>query len=569
MTYGEQIKQGRERRGLTQEQLAEALDVSRQAVSKWEMDLSRPARGKLARLSEVLEIPEETWAAIDAEQEAARRPRDSARPWKIAVAVLAALCLILGGTLAVGWWQYAHNIRVSAGSVQDPVAPVASDAPEEIFPDMLPLRGRRDFDFGDVPLGEYERELVPYLDDPAEVLEHALWEDAFPDGLRLALVEAPAHWTEEFSHLYLLYARPGEPWQILFRPAEDLTDPYDSQAKADSFENVLGRDGFRITLYNPEGEYWSFFYIAQREDGTPCMMGNTADMAVEADVDEDGEKEIVCFDQYRPVWSITDTVKGEEGAFIYELAAEDTRDLPGSFSFAPERGGFVVTDSHGAVLARYVLRDQGLSRVPLTDFTVRDYPDAAATHIEFVLDDPDGLSDGRDPDEVLYGAQHRITHRQQAYLALQELYGLTGLKVDFCYCAANEYGVLFSLLPDGFNQRCFFSADFSEGCGGNGSTPQFHIAWRELDNDWSPLSLAEAVLPGAEAPEEGRLRWCYDRLNIFRTGEAALETDGGLPEERYLYVEDGDLFVGWFQDSDWGPVLVNLIGPYPDGEINH
>lgn len=44
MTYGERIRQGREKRGMTQEQLAESLDVSRQAVSKWEMDLSRPAR---------------------------------------------------------------------------------------------------------------------------------------------------------------------------------------------------------------------------------------------------------------------------------------------------------------------------------------------------------------------------------------------------------------------------------------------------------------------------------------------------------------------------------------------
>lgn len=81
MTYGERIKQGREAKGLTQEQLAESLEVSRQAVSKWEMDLSRPARTKLAALSEALEIPIGTWAAIDAELEAAERPKDAARPW--------------------------------------------------------------------------------------------------------------------------------------------------------------------------------------------------------------------------------------------------------------------------------------------------------------------------------------------------------------------------------------------------------------------------------------------------------------------------------------------------------
>ena len=36
MTYGTRIKQAREDLRLTQEQLAEQLDISRQAVSKWE-----------------------------------------------------------------------------------------------------------------------------------------------------------------------------------------------------------------------------------------------------------------------------------------------------------------------------------------------------------------------------------------------------------------------------------------------------------------------------------------------------------------------------------------------------
>ena len=144
----------------------------------------------------------------------------------------------------------------------------------------------------------------------------------------------------------------------------------------------------------------------------------------------------------------------------------------------------------------------------------------------------------------------------------------SSLTVDFCYCAANEYGVLFSLLPDGFNQRSFFAADFGEEYGGRG-IPQFRIAWRELDNDWSPLSLTEAVLPEAWVPPETVLGWYYERLHIFRAGEAAVETGGDYPEERKLYLENGDLFVGRFRDSDWGPVLTGLIGPYPDGKVNH
>ena len=37
MTLGEQIRQARENKNLSQEELASQLGVSRQAVSKWEM----------------------------------------------------------------------------------------------------------------------------------------------------------------------------------------------------------------------------------------------------------------------------------------------------------------------------------------------------------------------------------------------------------------------------------------------------------------------------------------------------------------------------------------------------
>ena len=42
MSIGERISSLRKERGLSQGQLSEAMDVSRQAVSKWEM--TRPAR---------------------------------------------------------------------------------------------------------------------------------------------------------------------------------------------------------------------------------------------------------------------------------------------------------------------------------------------------------------------------------------------------------------------------------------------------------------------------------------------------------------------------------------------
>ncbi len=50
MSLGKTIKEKREELRMTQEELAEKLDVSRQAVSKWEADLSVPAQGNLQEL---------------------------------------------------------------------------------------------------------------------------------------------------------------------------------------------------------------------------------------------------------------------------------------------------------------------------------------------------------------------------------------------------------------------------------------------------------------------------------------------------------------------------------------
>lgn len=56
MTLGEKIKSARKSAGLTQEQLAEKLVVSRQAITKWEADKGMPDIGNLKQLSKLLNI---------------------------------------------------------------------------------------------------------------------------------------------------------------------------------------------------------------------------------------------------------------------------------------------------------------------------------------------------------------------------------------------------------------------------------------------------------------------------------------------------------------------------------
>ena len=55
MSIGERITELRKEAGLSQGQLASALEVSRQAVSKWENDQTAPDSLRMIRLAEVLD----------------------------------------------------------------------------------------------------------------------------------------------------------------------------------------------------------------------------------------------------------------------------------------------------------------------------------------------------------------------------------------------------------------------------------------------------------------------------------------------------------------------------------
>lgn len=56
MTLGEQIKQAREKKNISQEELAFRLGISRQAVSKWENNLAVPQGLNMDMMKQVLEI---------------------------------------------------------------------------------------------------------------------------------------------------------------------------------------------------------------------------------------------------------------------------------------------------------------------------------------------------------------------------------------------------------------------------------------------------------------------------------------------------------------------------------
>lgn len=56
MTFGERLYELRNKKNLSQEELAEALDVSRQSISKWENDKAYPEMTRLLFMSDYFDV---------------------------------------------------------------------------------------------------------------------------------------------------------------------------------------------------------------------------------------------------------------------------------------------------------------------------------------------------------------------------------------------------------------------------------------------------------------------------------------------------------------------------------
>ena len=84
---GYNIRRFREAKGLTQEQLAERLNVTRQAVSNWETEKTQPDIDTLQRIAQVLEVSVEELiygerSSTTTSPRTSRRGCPSARGWR-------------------------------------------------------------------------------------------------------------------------------------------------------------------------------------------------------------------------------------------------------------------------------------------------------------------------------------------------------------------------------------------------------------------------------------------------------------------------------------------------------
>lgn len=97
MTFGEQIKQARERKNISQEELAEYIGVSRQAVSKWENDSSLPHGANREKLTDFLNME------LIGEEPLRKNNNIAWIGWLIAGVLL---------LLVIGLWVY-HSVKIS------------------------------------------------------------------------------------------------------------------------------------------------------------------------------------------------------------------------------------------------------------------------------------------------------------------------------------------------------------------------------------------------------------------------------------------------------------------------
>ena len=64
LSIGKLIRKKRKEKGYTQQTLADELNVSPQAVSKWERDKCDPDKQQWLKLSKLLDIPKERFAGL-------------------------------------------------------------------------------------------------------------------------------------------------------------------------------------------------------------------------------------------------------------------------------------------------------------------------------------------------------------------------------------------------------------------------------------------------------------------------------------------------------------------------
>ena len=102
MNFGEKLYQIRRKNGLSQEELGERLNVTRQTISKWELGQSKPDTDKVAEIAQILEVDfkeliddSANITSLDESQDYVDSDELKPRKWLLILLIIIALIIIV------------------------------------------------------------------------------------------------------------------------------------------------------------------------------------------------------------------------------------------------------------------------------------------------------------------------------------------------------------------------------------------------------------------------------------------------------------------------------------------
>ncbi len=116
MTIGNRIKKLRKEMNFTQEYVAEKLNVSRQAVSKWEKDISNPDTNNIICLAELLDSSVEYIASGKNEKTQSNHKIRVSKEQKKRLWIISLIVLLLIVGLSIAGYIYTRPVKWDAGA---------------------------------------------------------------------------------------------------------------------------------------------------------------------------------------------------------------------------------------------------------------------------------------------------------------------------------------------------------------------------------------------------------------------------------------------------------------------
>ena len=106
MTFGEKLYELRKKHGLSQEQLAEVLNVSRQSISKWEGNVNYPDSDKLIALSDYFHVSLDYLMKADWTEESSHTIEEAKKdqPLRKQTALLSGVTICIASVIGLIWF---------------------------------------------------------------------------------------------------------------------------------------------------------------------------------------------------------------------------------------------------------------------------------------------------------------------------------------------------------------------------------------------------------------------------------------------------------------------------------